>query len=209
VGIVTNDVEFVILNTESALELLSRMYEADNVAGVFLPKSELFDFFYSLKKKYYDCADVKYTSENYKLSKTHFTDAGVDVFCTELEKVLDNVILLKTGLKVEVPVGYWGMLCPRSSIIKTGFTMANSFGVIDSSYRGELKVSLMCTGDVNNGLAKLEELLPHKFAQLIFIKQTLPSFTLVENLKADTNRGEGGHGSTDSNTSKEDNNVSE
>lgn len=204
VGIVNNKVEFIILNTESVLELLRRMYEADNVTEVSLPKSELFGFFCSLKKKYYDCLNVKYSSENYKLSKTHFTDVGVDVFCTEVEKVVENVILLKTGLKIEVPVGYWGMLCPRSSIIKTGFTMANSFGVIDSSYRGELKVSLMWPGDVNDGLSKLTELLPHKFAQLIFIKQTLPYFTPVENLKTDTNRGEGGHGSTDSNTSEDD-----
>lgn len=189
--------DYILLNTESFMELLSKLYAGEDTKNSNLPKCELFDVFHSLKKKYYDCLEVKYSNDCYKLSKTHFTDAGVDVFCTEVEKEENGVIILKTGLSVEVPVGYWGMLCPRSSIIKTGFTMANSFGVIDSSYRGEIKVSLHWHGDINTGLISLTNLLPHKFAQLIFIKQTMPSFTFVESIQANTNRGEGGHGSTD------------
>jgi dUTP pyrophosphatase len=68
-------------------------------------------------------------------------DAGLDLTATskgydeEKEK-----IVFGTGLAVEIPVGYVGLIFPRSSIVKSFLTLANSVGVIDSGYRGEIKL---------------------------------------------------------------------
>lgn len=66
-------------------------------------------------------------------------DAGLDLTCTEIEFDNDtNTTLYKTGLAVEIPEGYVGLLFPRSSIYKTVLNLTNSVGVIDSGYRGEI-----------------------------------------------------------------------
>ncbi len=193
--------EFIIINTESTFDILSKLYDY-NTNSEYRFKSFLYNYFISLKKKYYDELKVEYTivdSEN-KLEKKYITDAGVDITAVSVDKVIDNVIMLNTNTYMKIPVGYWGMLCPRSSIVKSGFMMANSFGVIDSSYRGELKVSLTYIGDINDGLIKLKDLLPFKCSQIIFIKQTLPYMLNTLNVGNDSNitsRDSGGHGSTD------------
>ncbi len=66
-------------------------------------------------------------------------DAGLDLTCTEIEFDNEtNTTLYKTGLAVEIPEGYVGLLFPRSSIYKTVLNLTNSVGVIDSGYRGEI-----------------------------------------------------------------------
>jgi dUTP pyrophosphatase len=191
---VSND--FIIINSENSLELLSKLYKYEDKV-----KSSLYNFFSYIKNKYYMEATVEYTSST-KLSKTHFTDAGIDITALSLDEIVGNVFKLNTGIHVKIPVGFWGMLCPRSSIIKTGFMMANSFGVIDSSYRGELKISLKYEGTVEEGSDKIKELTPLKCAQLILIKQIIPDMIYLSkddyfSLNNQTNRGANGHGSTD------------
>lgn len=192
--------EFIIINTESTFNLLNKLYN-QKLDSCFDFKSFLYHYFISLKKKYYDELKVEYVIVDSKdeLEKTYITDAGIDISAVSIDKVIGNVIMLNTNVYMKIPVGYWGMLCPRSSIVKSGFMIANSFGVIDSSYRGELKVSLVYSGDVNEGFAKLKDLLPFKCSQIIFIKQTLPSMLNTLNIDNDSNntsRGTGGHGST-------------
>ncbi len=187
--------EFICLNKENTLQLLYVLFEDVGV----LQDSSLYNYFCSLKKKYYDCVEIKHSnSSNNEMKKSHFTDAGTDVYCNAVDSVVGDVIMLNTTISMVIPVGYWGMLCPRSSIIKTGFYMSNSFGVIDSSYRGEIKVSLTHKKGVDAGLILLKEMLPFKFAQLIFIRQVMPEFISVEpsDIQPDTLRGAGGHGST-------------
>jgi dUTP pyrophosphatase len=70
-------------------------------------------------------------------------DAGLDLTCTRVEEI-DNqdfgYIQYHTDLSVEIPKGYVGYIFPRSSVSNTGLILANSVGVIDSGYRGEIMV---------------------------------------------------------------------
>lgn len=66
-------------------------------------------------------------------------DAGLDIMCVNREFTDDDKIIYHTGLAVEIPEGYVGLLFPRSSICKKQLSLSNSVGVIDSGYRGEIK----------------------------------------------------------------------
>lgn len=125
--------------------------------------------------------------------KSRASDAGYDVTAIGIEKVIsDNCILCKTGIRIQMPVGFHLELVPRSSIIKTGYMLANSIGIIDTSYIGEILVALI---KVNKDMPDLE--FPIRIAQLI-PKENIN----IEWLKVDsfddvsTDRNSGGFGST-------------
>jgi dUTP pyrophosphatase len=94
-----------------------------------------------------------------------------------------------TGIAVCPPDGYYTEVVPRSSLSKTGYMLANSVGIIDSSYRGSIKV--VVTGD--ESLKSLE--LPFKGFQLVVRKQYHANFAEVDTID-ETARGDGGFGST-------------
>lgn len=123
--------------------------------------------------------------------KAHASDAGFDVTAIGIEKEMGPVTLFKTGIAVKPPSGMYFELVPRSSISKTGYMMANSVGIIDPEYRGEILIALR---KVNPSAPDLT--LPHRIAQLI--PRTYPNvrFETVDAL-GDTVRGSGGFGSTD------------
>lgn len=131
-------------------------------------------------------------------SKAHPSDAGFDLTLIRLVKhhydFSFNVTasFYGTGIAVEIPEGYVGVIVPRSSISKTTFSLANSVGIIDSSYRGELIVALRDNKSLTDA-ANAE--LPYKGFQLILIK--LDEFNVEETEElSETARGEGGFGST-------------
>lgn len=97
-----------------------------------------------------------------------------------------------TGLQIEVPKGYFGAIFARSGLAaKKGLRPANCVGVIDSDYRGEVKVVL------HNDSKEIQHVKGgDRIAQLIFIKYDTVDFEVVEELE-ETDRGEGGFGSTD------------
>lgn len=97
-----------------------------------------------------------------------------------------------TGLQIEVPKGYFGAIFARSGLAaKKGLRPANCVGVIDSDYRGEVKVVL------HNDSKEIQYIKGgDRIAQLIFIKYDTIVFEKVEELE-ETDRGEGGFGSTD------------
>ncbi|MCH2111008.1 MAG: dUTP diphosphatase, partial [Polyangiaceae bacterium] len=98
--------------------------------------------------------------------------------------------LYGTGLIVEPPYGWYFDVVPRSSIIKTGYLLANSVGVIDRSYRGELMIPLLKIDP------KAPEIsLPRRIAQLIPRPIVHMPVAEVQQLGA-TQRGNGGFGST-------------
>lgn len=70
--------------------------------------------------------------------KKHITDAGWDLSAV-WKKETDKFIEYGTGLAFEIPVGYVGLLFPRSSITKEDLLLKNSVGIIDSDYRGEIR----------------------------------------------------------------------
>ena len=115
-------------------------------------------------------------------------DAGLDLTAVSV-KHCTNYVEYGTGLGVEIEAGNVGLLFPRSSISKTGHRLLNSVGVIDSGYRGEIKV-LMSWANTN----------PYdigdKIAQLVIVELPKVVIEEVQELN-DSDRGEGGFGSTD------------
>lgn len=84
-------------------------------------------------------------------------DAGVDLIATDVSITDNSEITYKTGLAVEIPEGYVGLLFMRSSVYKTDIILRNSVGVIDSGYRGEIMFKFMPTYDFY-GYSDIEDL---------------------------------------------------
>lgn len=120
-------------------------------------------------------------------------DAGMDLIAIDSYKNLDyEFIEYGTGIAVEIPEGYVGLIFPRSSISKTPHTLANSVGVIDSGYRGELKLRMR----YKESREDMEYSFGDKIGQLVVIPH--PKIELIESkVLSDTDRGSGGFGSTD------------
>lgn len=99
--------------------------------------------------------------------------------------------LVKTGLFMELPVGYEAQVRPRSGLAyKNGITVLNSPGTIDADYRGEVGVILV---NLSNEPFVIEN--GERIAQLVITKHEQAEWELVEEL-AETERGAGGFGST-------------
>lgn len=119
-------------------------------------------------------------------------DAGMDLIAitrTFTEESGYGYVEYGTGIALEIPDGYYGAIVPRSSISKTGMFLANSPGTIDSGYRGEIKLRFKAIPesviyDINE---KIGQLIILPYPQINFIESTELS---------DTDRGEGGFGST-------------
>ena len=126
-------------------------------------------------------------------------DAGLDFTAVEMSK--DNVgnITYHTGLAVEIPQGYVGLLFPRSSISKKQQFLTNCVGVIDSGYRGEIMAKfkpVMGTYDTILELFESNEYqVGDKIVQLIILPYPQIEFEEVEELSS-SERGHGGFGST-------------
>lgn len=102
--------------------------------------------------------------------------------------------LIKTGLFMEIPEGYEAQVRPRSGLaLKSGITVLNSPGTIDADYRGEIGVIL-----VNLSQDNFEINTGDRIAQLVFAKVKQAKWILTEEL-SETERGEGGFGSTGKN----------
>lgn len=98
---------------------------------------------------------------------------------------------VRTGLAMEIPYGYVGLICARSSLgTKRGLAPANKVGVIDSDYRGEIMMAL------HNHSQKTAIIEPgERVAQLLIVPVMLADFEEAETLD-ETARGSGGFGST-------------
>ena len=120
--------------------------------------------------------------------------AGYDLFADVPENVeiaAGETKLIKTGISVAIPEGYFGGIFARSGLsLKEGLRPANCTGVIDADYRGEIMVSL------HNDSDKTREIVPQqKIAQLIIIPFASVEFDEADELD-ETDRGSGGFGHT-------------
>lgn len=120
--------------------------------------------------------------------------AGADLYvCIEEAVTIQPgcTAMLPTGIALEVPKGCAGLIFARSSMgAKRDLAPANKVGVIDSDYRGEVKVALH-----NHGLVPQTVQPGERIAQLMIMPVFTPGFRIVEELE-DTARGVGGFGST-------------
>jgi dUTP pyrophosphatase len=117
-------------------------------------------------------------------------DAGADLVATSIDLSRDGQMVYGTGLAVEIPEGMVGLVFPRSSVRNYDLVMSNSVGVIDSGYRGEI----MVTFNLKNPWADIYKV-GDRIAQLVIMPVPLVQYTEVAEL-SETQRGEGGHGST-------------
>lgn len=115
-------------------------------------------------------------------------DAGMDL--TAIDVVADgNTLTYKTGLAIEIPWWHVGLLFPRSSVYKTGQTLTNCVGVIDSGYRGEIMMKFTLSPYAQ------EYEIGDRIGQLIIVPYPRIDFVEVDELVAST-RGTGSYGST-------------
>lgn len=120
--------------------------------------------------------------------------AGADLYACLEEAVTigpGQSVFIPTGIALEVPKGHAGLVFARSSMgAKRDLAPANKVGVIDSDYRGEIKVVLHNHG---NQIRQVEP--GERIAQFVIVPVLAPAFEEVEEL-TDTDRGAGGFGST-------------
>lgn len=152
---------------------------------------------------------IKKLSEDAVVPKyAHESDAGLDLTATSKSYDDHGNVVYGTGLAFAIPENHVGLLFPRSSVSKKDLTLANSVGVIDSGYRGEIIFKF-------KPIAKIEELnndccsvndwyhdldiydFGDKIGQIIIMPIPKVTLSLVDDL-GDSDRGEGGFGSTGS-----------
>lgn len=129
-------------------------------------------------------------------TKAHATDAGFDLTAVAME--YDNVngcIVYHTGLAFEIPQGYVGMLFPRSSIFKKNLLLTNCVGIIDSCYRGEVLAKFKRIAH-DPRLSSVYDI-GDRVAQLVIMPYPEVDFEEASRL-SDTDRGNGGYGSSGS-----------
>lgn len=120
--------------------------------------------------------------------------AGADLYAlidNELTLEAGQTTLVHTGIAMEIPEGFVGLIYARSGIAtKRGLAPANKVGVIDSDYRGEIMVALHNHSDKPQSITDGE-----RIAQLVIAPYLTANFVESERLE-DTLRGDGGFGST-------------
>lgn len=141
-------------------------------------------------------------------------DAGMDLVATGIQ-TKNDIITYHTGLQVEIPEGYVGLIVPRSSIYKQDLMLTNHIGIIDSGYRGEIlckfRLTTLCMEHISNNRFLIRDYeidhetgayknihtykIGDRVAQLIIIPYPLIEFKEVDVLK-ESNRGTGGFGHT-------------
>ena len=139
--------------------------------------------------------NIKKLNENATIP-TYGSDfsAGADLYALADEPIViapHSTVLVHTGVAMEIPVGYVGLVFARSGLAtKRALAPANKVGVIDSDYRGEIMVALHNHGEEAKTIENGE-----RIAQLVLVPYLTADFDEVDEL-SDTVRGEGGFGST-------------
>ena len=119
-------------------------------------------------------------------------DAAMDLYATEVIKDKYGNYVYLTGVALEIPLGFVGLLFPRSSVSKTSLSLANSVGVVDSSYRGEIMLKFRHTGEANPFYRAGD-----RVGQIMIMPYPKIEFIEAKELST-TDRGDGGFGSTGS-----------
>jgi len=118
--------------------------------------------------------------------------AAADMYALDNAVVMNGgVSLIKTGIAVQIPDGFVGLVCSRSGLaLKNGVAVKNSPGVVDSDYRGDVGVLLENTGSTAFFVKAGD-----RIAQFMVVPVPSVAFKEAEEL-SETTRGEGGFGST-------------
>lgn len=129
-------------------------------------------------------------------SRAHAADAGWDLRTKEYVSLAPGERrLVLTGVAVAIPMGFAGLLCPRSGLaLRQGLGLVNSPGVIDAGYRGEVGVVLVN----HDPLTTVELARGERIAQLVVVPVFTGDFDVVSDIAAlgSSDRGSGGFGSS-------------
>ena len=118
-------------------------------------------------------------------------DAGLDLTAVEIINDEGFQVTYKTGLAFEIPLGYVGLLFPRSSVRNYQLDLSNCVGIVDSGYRGEIQFTFNKLAGIPSKRYEVGD----RVGQLIIMPY--PSIELVElDALTETERGENGFGST-------------
>jgi len=168
------------------IDLFGKLYQDD------VPKdNRISEIFKDIESMEIVLGYKKLTDDAYIPAKTNYSDVGLDLTAIGISKrINDETFLCKTGISLEIPVGYYVEIVPRSSISKTGYMLSNSIGIIDCSYKGELLIALTKS---NKDIGEPE--FPLRCCQLIMKKQIFPKMKEIS-LLTESTRGSGGFGST-------------
>jgi len=134
-------------------------------------------------------------------TKAHATDAGYDLYAHSKSYDDDGNVVYGSGIAMEIPQGYVGLVFPRSSNAKKDLILSNSVGVIDSGYRGEILLKFKPSSVIEKpdlayipeSIAKYE--IGERIGQIIIIPYPDIEFVEVDEL-SDSERGIGGYGSS-------------
>lgn len=126
----------------------------------------------------------------------HATDGAMDLYVTrtwfeENSYGSGRMWCVGTGVAMEIPEGYVGLVFPRSSISKTDLFQRNAVGVIDADYRGEITIKF----GYYDGHGKGKYEVGDRCGQIMILPRPTIEFVEVTEL-SDTERGAGGYGST-------------
>lgn len=166
---------------------LSRKYESYLDISTWVPSISYSKYFNNQH-----CKWAKTRIDAVSPSKERASDSGYDLVLLEKIKTVGEVDFYDTGIKIKPNFGYYFNLVPRSSISKTGYMLANSIGIIDRTYLGNIIVPLI---KINKNATDL--VLPIRLVQLIptqiihFQLEEVDNFDVTE-----THRGDGGFGSS-------------
>ena len=122
----------------------------------------------------------------------HNGDAGVDLYARENATIpaKGGRILMPTGLAIAIPLGFAGFVVPRSGLaLKHGITLVNTPGIIDSGYRGELKVVMINTDPTVDYLVTRGD----RIAQILIQRIETIDWNVVDRLDGEDRGGGFGH----------------
>ena len=122
----------------------------------------------------------------------HNGDAGVDLYARENATIpaKGGRILMPTGLAIAIPLGFAGFVVPRSGLaLKHGITLVNTPGIIDSGYRGELKVVMINTDPTGDYSVTRGD----RIAQILIQRIETIDWNVVDNLDGEDRGGGFGH----------------
>ena len=133
-------------------------------------------------------------------TKAHATDAGYDLYANSKFYDNDGNIVYGSGVAMEIPQGYVGLVFPRSSNAKKDLLLSNSVGVIDSGYRGEIffKFKIFYPHVEYHGFKhdmSADYKVGERIGQIIIMPYPDIEFVEVDEL-SDSERGDGGYGSS-------------
>ena len=186
-----------IISSHDAFDFLSRLYDNshetcrdENKYNVYVKWATS-----GLFHKIPNCKFVKTDKHAILPSKERSSDVGYDLtIIKKYKNISTKTILYDTGIAITPEFGYYTKIVPRSSLIKSGYILTNSIGIIDGSYKGNL---LICLTKIDDELPELK--LPFRCCQLIIdrsIHYIMEKVNTIEDL-GNSSRGNGGFGSTD------------